>query len=66
MRFVRELKGPMTNAQIEAVYALAEQCKVGICLWQNTPSPSVAASRWGIYGSLLGLRRFMRGVNKIL
>lgn len=65
-RLIRELKGPLTNEQIAAVYALAEECEVGICLWQNTPSPSIGPSTWGIEGNILRIRRFLRNLNRML
>ncbi|GGI07898.1 hypothetical protein [Egicoccus halophilus] len=37
----------LTDGQVAALYALAEKCKVGIVLWQDTPSPVRAPSTWG-------------------
>lgn len=32
--------GPLTDAQIKAIYATAEKLKVGVGLWQDTPGPN--------------------------
>lgn len=42
----------LTDTEISSLYALAAAHKVHICLWQNTPLPSRAASTWGANGKL--------------
>lgn len=54
----------LTNTEIDSVYALADKHKVGICLWQNTPSPSRAASTWGARGKMRRVIGFLWHLRK--
>jgi hypothetical protein len=49
----------LTNTEIASLYALADKHRVGICLWQNTHSPSHAASTWGASGKMRRVIAFL-------
>lgn len=65
VRLLRKI-GPLTDGQIAALYDLAEKAKVGIVLWQDTPSPSKAASTWAIEGGALRVWKFVREARRLL
>ena len=50
----------LTAEQVTALYALAEKFKVGINLWQNSPSPMRDSSTWAVSGGFLRVVRFLR------
>lgn len=54
----------LTDTEIGSLYALAAKHKVGICLWQNTPSPSRAASTWGADGKMRHVIAFLWQLRK--
>lgn len=59
-RIIFPLNRPLTDAQIAAVYALAEKFKVGISLYGNTPSPTRDSFTWMIEGGIIRTFRFVR------
>jgi hypothetical protein len=64
-RTIWTLNRSLTDAQITAMYALAEKLKVGICLYGNTPSPTRDSFTWYIRGSILRVARFKREVDAL-
>ena len=52
--------GGLTNEQIATVYALAKKFKVGISLYQNTPTPTRDSFTWLVKGNVFRIVRFMR------
>ncbi|MFF1604428.1 hypothetical protein ACFVYV_44735 [Streptomyces mirabilis] len=59
-RIIFPLNRPLTNAQIAAVYGLAEKFGPGISLYGNTPSPTRDSFTWMIEGGILRVVRFTR------
>ncbi|MFD8216844.1 hypothetical protein ACFV2U_24620 [Streptomyces sp. NPDC059697] len=59
-RIIFPLSRPLRNAQIAAVYALAEKFRVGTSLYGNTPSPTHDSFTWMIEGGILRVVRFTR------
>jgi hypothetical protein len=52
--------GPLTDAQIKGIYAVAEKLKVGVGLWQDTPGPSRSSFRWAVEGSILRVGKMVK------
>ncbi|MFC8640070.1 hypothetical protein ACFUC2_04840 [[Kitasatospora] papulosa] len=50
----------LTNAQITALYDMAEEAGVGLGLYGDTPSPARDSFRWQITGGPIQIRRFKR------
>lgn len=56
----------LTDAQITAMYAIAEKVKVSIMLWQNTPSPARDAFRWSVRGNIFRIWKYKRELEALL
>lgn len=52
----------LSTTEIAEVSSLAEQHKVGICLYGGMQSPSEGPAEWLVSGSILALRRFTTAV----
>jgi hypothetical protein len=52
--------GPLTDAQIAAIYATAKEIGVNVGLWQNTPGPNRSSFQWAVYGGFFGARKMLR------
>jgi hypothetical protein len=52
--------GPLTDAQIKAIYATAEKLKVGVGLWQDTPGPNRSSFKWAVEGGMLASRKMLK------
>lgn len=52
--------GPLTDAQIAAIYATARKLGVGVNLWQNTPAPDRSAFQWAVHGGFFATRQMLK------
>lgn len=52
--------GPLTDAQIAAIYATAEKLGVGVGLWQDTPAPDRSSFKWAVHGGFFAARKMVQ------
>ena len=52
--------GGLSDAQIKAIYALAEKMKVGVNLYGNTPAPDRSSFTWLVKGGFFTVRKFVK------
>lgn len=52
--------GPLTDAQIKAIYAMAAKLKVDVGLWQDAIGPGRSSFKWAVHGGLIAGQKMVR------
>lgn len=52
--------GPLTDAQIKAIYDKAAQLKVDVGLWQDAIGPGRSSFKWAVHGGLFAGRKMVQ------
>lgn len=51
--------GPLTDAQIKAIYATAAKLKVDVGLWQDAIGPNRSSFKWAVEGGFFASRKML-------
>lgn len=52
--------GPLTDAQITAIYDTAAKLKVDVGLWQDAIGPGRSSFKWAAHGGIFATRKMVQ------